>query len=78
MAAGSIRRGDFGDVARRFISFAVRAPDLYHVQGVVHDKEGLLHLEIRRPDLVRANAYEKGGYDECFGGLFDEGSGLGS
>ena len=73
LAAGSIRRTDFSDGARRFLSFAFRAPGLYHMQTIVHEREGLLCLEIRRPDLIRANEYDKGGYDLCFAGLFDEG-----
>lgn len=73
LAAGRVLRADFGDGARRFVSFAIRAPDLYHVHSIFHDKEGLLCLEIRRPDLIRVNEYDKGGYDSCFAGLYDEG-----
>jgi hypothetical protein len=73
LAAGHLRRADFSDGARRFLSFALRAPDPYHVQTIFHDKEGLLYLEIRRPDLLRLNEYDKGGYDSCFAGLYDEG-----
>jgi hypothetical protein len=73
--AGSTRRADFRDGARQFVNFALHAPDLYHVQGICHRQEGLLHLEILRPDLIRANQHDpdEGGYDLCFGGMFDEG-----
>jgi hypothetical protein len=47
------------------------------VHGIVHNQEGLLHLEIRRPDLIRANESESGTYDECFSSLFDEGPSVG-
>ncbi len=45
------------------------------MQGIVHRHEGLLHVEVRRPDLIRANQHDpdEGGYDLCFGGMFDEG-----
>jgi hypothetical protein len=66
------------DVARgtlTSLSFACREPSVYHMQAVVHATEGLLSFAARRPDLIRANESEKGGYDECFGWLFDERSG---
>ncbi len=56
----------------RSLLFACRAPDVYHVDAVVHATEGLLKLDVRRPDLVRANDAD-GGYDLCFAGLYDEG-----
>jgi hypothetical protein len=55
------------------LSFACRAPSVYHIQSVVHASEGLLSFAVRRPDLIRANEFEEGTYDECFGWLFDEG-----
>jgi hypothetical protein len=54
------------------LSFACRAPDIYHVRAVVHSSEGLLKLEVRRPDVVRGNDAE-GAYDECNEGMYDEG-----
>jgi hypothetical protein len=41
--------------ALRWLSFACRAPDLYHLKAAVHSAEGLLGLEVRRPDVVRSN-----------------------
>jgi hypothetical protein len=41
--------------------------------AAVHATEGLLSFAVRRPDLIRANESDKGGYDEWFGPLFDEG-----
>lgn len=73
LAAGTVRRFEFPDRARQFVSFALRAPDLYHIHGVVHRQEGLLYLEIRRPDLIRVNEYEKGDYDQFLTDVFDEG-----
>lgn len=35
--------------------FVPRAPDVYHVQAVIHATDGLAYLEIRRPDLVQEN-----------------------
>jgi hypothetical protein len=64
------------DVARgtmTALSFACREPDVYHVQATLHGTAGLLSFAVRRPDLIRANESEKGGYDACFGRLFDEG-----
>jgi hypothetical protein len=55
------------------LSFACRAPSVYHMQAVVHATEGLLSFAVRRPDLIRANESDKGGYDRCFGWLFGEG-----
>jgi hypothetical protein len=77
MAAASTRRAEMSDSARRFVSFAIRSPDLYHAHAIVHDREGLLSVEIRRPDLIRINEYDKGGYELCFGGMFDEGAQVG-
>lgn len=54
--------------------FACRAPDLYHMQAVIHAAEGLLKLKIFRPDVVKANDSE-GGYDACTRGMYDEGPG---
>jgi hypothetical protein len=45
------------------------------MQAVVHATEGLLSFAVRRPDLIRANECEQGGYDECFAWLFDEARG---
>jgi hypothetical protein len=42
------------------------------MQAVVHATEGLLSLAVRRPDLIRVKESEQGGYDECFGWLFEE------
>jgi hypothetical protein len=56
------------------LSFACRAPDVYHMQAAVHAEAGLLKLSIYRPDVIRANEHEPG-YDECFAALFDEGTG---
>jgi hypothetical protein len=42
------------------------------MQAVVHTAEGLLKLEIRRPDVLRANDSE-GAYDACNEGMYDEG-----
>lgn len=64
--------GQKADGSIRSLSFACRAPGVYHVSAVVHATEGLLKLEVRRPDLIRANDHE-GAYDLCFGALFDEG-----
>jgi hypothetical protein len=83
LACGRVVRSDYpaqwyqavrlpADGSVKSLSFACRAPDLYHVSAVVHATEGLLQIEIRRPDLVRANDRE-GAYDSCFGWLFDEG-----
>jgi hypothetical protein len=83
LAAGQVHAAAFPeewykarmDVARGTVtslSFACRAPRDYHVQAVVHATEGLLSFAIRRPDLIRANEFEKGAYDECFGWLFGE------
>lgn len=58
--------------ALRSLSFACGAPDLYHMNAVVHSTEGLLALEVRQPDLVRSNDREAA-YDACFAGLYDEG-----
>jgi hypothetical protein len=58
----------------RSLAFACRAPDIYHMNAVVHATEGLLKLAIRLPDVIRANDHE-GGYDACFAGLYDEGPG---
>src|SRR5262249_49982796 len=57
------------------LCFASSGPSVYHMLAVVHATEGLLSFAARRPDLIRANESEKGGYDECFGWLFDERSG---
>jgi hypothetical protein len=54
------------------LSFACCAPNIYHMQAVAHASEGLLSFAVRRPDLIRANEFEEGTYDECFGWLFDE------
>jgi hypothetical protein len=72
LAAGRIQCSDFPGGARRFLSFASRAPAVYHLQAVVHDHEGLLRLAVRRPTLVRAND-AGGGYDLFTAGLHDEG-----
>jgi hypothetical protein len=79
LAAGRVQGFDYPAGAEpkgtiRSLSFAVRAPDAYHVAAVVHAANGLLKLEIRRPDLVRRNDPE-GAYDACFAALHDEGSG---
>jgi hypothetical protein len=83
LAVGVVRSAGFPDewyrmcaaVAKgtlRSLWFACRAPDLYHLKAVVHSAEGLLRLEVRRPDVVRSN--DPGGvYDACFAGLYDEG-----
>jgi hypothetical protein len=55
------------------LAFACGEQDPYHVQAVVHAIAGLLSFAVRRPDLIRANESDRGGYDECFGWLFDEG-----
>jgi hypothetical protein len=60
--------------AVRSLTFACRAPDVYHIKAVVHAKRGLLKLEMRCPDLVRSND-ASGGYDAFFSGLHDEGTG---
>jgi hypothetical protein len=84
LACGRVVRSDYpaqwyqavgltADGSVRALSFACRAPDLYHLSAVVHAREGLLKLEIRQPDLVRVND-DAGAYDACFGWLFDEGS----
>jgi hypothetical protein len=73
LAAGEVQVTDLGDGARQFVSLVSRSPDLYHLHGIVHESEGLIYLEVRRPDLIRRNEHEKGSYDECFGFLFDEG-----
>jgi hypothetical protein len=44
--------------ARSTLFFATRAPDVYHVAATVHVAQGLLRLEIRRPDLVQRNFLE--------------------
>lgn len=83
LAAGRVRRSGFPDRwyelnpavtrgALRSLSFACRAPDIYHIKAVIHSGEGLLKVELRRPDLVRSNGSE-GAYDACFASLFDEG-----
>jgi hypothetical protein len=41
--------------ARSSLFFATAGPDVYHVAATVHAAEGLLNLEIRRPDLIRRN-----------------------
>ncbi len=67
--------GSYKDVAKGTLStcnFACRAPAVYHIQAIVHTTEGLMKLDIRRPDLIRRNDRD-GGYDACFGDLFDEG-----
>jgi hypothetical protein len=85
LAAGDVRRFGFPDewygmypkVAKgtlHSLTFASRVPDAYHMQAVVHTAEGLLKLEIRRPDVVRANDSE-GAYDACSEGMYDEGPG---
>jgi hypothetical protein len=84
LAAGQVRASAYPDqwydlykgLARGTVtslSFASRAPGVYHVQAVVHASEGLLSFAVRRPDLIRANEEEKGGYDRWFAPLFDEG-----
>jgi hypothetical protein len=44
--------------ARSSLFFVTRDPDLYHLAATVHASEGLLKLEIRRPDLIRRNDLE--------------------
>ena len=39
----------------RALSFACRAPDIYHMSAVVHSTFGLLQLVIRQPEVVRSN-----------------------
>lgn len=56
----------------RSLTFACKAPDVYHVGAVMHATAGLLSFKIMRPDLVRANDHEKA-YDACFAPLHDEG-----
>jgi hypothetical protein len=72
LAAGNILKRDFSDGGRSFLFLACRAPDLYHMEAVVHATEGLLRLVIRRPDLVKANDRDNT-YDALIGGLHDEG-----
>lgn len=86
LAAGRVLRSRFPDawyelakgaVAKDSLStlyFAHRAPDLYHVQAVIHGEKGLIKLAIFRPDLVRANDAD-GGYDARTRGMYDGGSG---
>jgi hypothetical protein len=85
LAAGKVRSSGFPDewyslypaVAKdtlRSLAFACRAPDIYHLNAVVHCTEGLLKLQIYQPDLIRSNDHE-GGYDDFFAGLYDEGPG---
>jgi hypothetical protein len=65
----------YKDVARgtlSSLSFACRGPGVYHMRAVVHAVAGLLSFAVRRPDLIRANEAEKGGYDMYFAPLFDE------
>jgi hypothetical protein len=44
--------------ARSSLFFATLRPDIYHMAATVHSTEGLLRLEIRRPDLIRRNELE--------------------
>jgi hypothetical protein len=71
-AAGQVRVTRLTDGARQFVSLSCRAPDVYHLHGIVHDRAGLILLEIRRPDLIRKNEFEKGCYDQFDGVMFDE------
>jgi hypothetical protein len=82
-AAGKVLSSDYPDQfyesykdvakgTRSTCNFACRAPDLYHIPAIVYATEGLMKLDIRRPDLIREND-EEGSYDACFGGLFNEG-----
>jgi hypothetical protein len=68
LAKGLVARGSLST-----LYFAHRAPDLYHVQAVVHCDVGVVKLAIFRPDVVRANDSE-GGYEACTRGLYDGGS----
>jgi hypothetical protein len=84
LAAGRVRASVYPDewyerrdgMARGSVTslyFAHRGPDVYHMQAVVHATAGLLSFAVRRPDLIRVNESEEdGGYDSCFGCLFDE------
>jgi hypothetical protein len=69
LAKGPVAKGSL-----RTFYFAHRAPDLYHMQTVVHCDEGMVKLAIFRPDVVRANDSE-GSYDVCTRGMYDEGPG---
>jgi hypothetical protein len=84
LASGGVLRHEFPDEWYRAypavkngslasMSFAMRTPDIYHVQAIVHADEGLLKISIYRPDVVRANEFEEGTYDMCFAEMYDEG-----
>jgi hypothetical protein len=60
-----------GPVAKGSLStfyFILRAPDPYHVQAVVHAGQGLVKLEVIRPDLAKAND-SQGVYDQLMSRL---------
>ena len=54
------------------LAFVLRAPDIYHMSAVLDVTEGLIRLEIRRPDLIRVNESEKGTYNLCCGWMFED------
>jgi hypothetical protein len=58
--------------ARSSLFFATKGPAPYHIEATVHASQGLLKLEIRRPDLIRANDFEgEDGYDSFLSCLYD-------
>lgn len=55
LAAGAVRRSAVSGGTIFVLSFAIRAPDFYEAEAVVHSSDGLLKIGISRPDLVWAN-----------------------
>jgi hypothetical protein len=60
LATGQVQSMTCSDGVRTFLRFAWRVPDLYYVNPLVHAADGLLKLEIFRPDLVKANDHDGG------------------
>ena len=63
LAAGAARRSSDPGGTIFFMSFAIHAPDAYEVEAVIHVSDGLLKIEISRPDLVCENQLAYDGDD---------------